>query len=189
MTLDDLFRFCDMPILTNTRSSVHSCLKYARASVTKSICFQIIYLICIETALYILFGVITNGFNPIEILETGYPVMLAVSVLFVMVLATSFCRFARSEKRVIISLSERPDTVRLSSVVFVFERETDHKLGNNASGSHIRSLRFSYKNGTSVKYISIGKSQKDFFYDKLIPGGKYRFVLIDRVYLLVVKDN
>ena len=166
MTLDDLFRFCDMPILTNTRSSVHSCLKYARASVIKSICFQIIYFICIETALYILFGVITNGFNPIEILETGYPVMLAVSVLFVMVLATSFCRFARSEKRVISSLSERPETVRLSSVVFVFERETDHKLGNNASGSHISSLRFSYKNGTSVKYISIGKSQKDFFYDK-----------------------
>lgn len=166
MTLDDLFRFCDMPILTNTRSSVHSCLKYARASVIKSICFQIIYLICIETALYILFGVITNGFNPIEILETGYPVMLAVSVLFVMVLATSFCRFARSEKRVISSLSERPETVKLSSVVFVFERETDHKLGNNASGSHIRSLRFSYKNGTSVKYISIGQSQKDFFYDK-----------------------
>lgn len=189
MLPNNLSRLCNAQPPTSILQSINSCMANRKHSAIKSLRLQFVYLICIEIIFYVIFGIITQNFNPANVFKIGYPVMSMVFLFFIIVLAVSYVYPISIGKKMIRICSGNLNAIRMSSAIFTFESESDQQIGNDASDRHIRSLRFSYKDKSTIKYISFGKSQRGFFYDKLSIGGKYRFLTVNETYFLIIRDE
>lgn len=169
----------DMPFLILDMDAAESCLAHERKSVLQAGLLHVLYIFCVEAALFVLFYFIEHDLS--HALKTAAPVMTAVAFIFSLIIAVSVMRSIFVTCKIIRILWKHPEQAFLSGNIFSFCFETTETIGSR----HIHRLYFTYKDNQKEERISFGKTA--IIHDELIPGKKYRFLLVRDSYLLALK--